>query len=413
MDTLSNTVAAIDSEQQKAKLFVALELGQATWVVALHSPIADKISIYRIEGGDTDQLMALIEKKRVQAARRLGRAAQVVSCYEAGRDGFWLHRFLIRRGIDNRVLDSASILVDRRARRAKTDRLDARALLRVLMALVRGEEQVCRVVRVPSIAQEDERRLSRERERLLHERNSHIARIKGLLILHGVRDYRLIERDWKERLDAVRTTEGQALPARAKTEIERECRRLWLAKQMLAEVEREIEQMIAHDGAVAGKLIQVRGIGQTFASVLTHEVYYRSFDNRRQVGSYLGLVSIPWQSERGVGGPRCRAGTVPRTGSQVSNREAFLRGHGTAGEHVGSADQGRSPHAPGREWRRRMVADCHRPGTGACLCHQPASANALPGRKLALSEWQAVARRRLHRYHPPLYLDTLLTLRCW
>ena len=296
MDTLSNTVAAIDSEQQKAKLFVALELGQATWVVALHSPIADKISIYRIEGGDTDQLMALIEKKRVQAARRLGRAAQVVSCYEAGRDGFWLHRFLIRRGIDNRVLDSASILVDRRARRAKTDRLDARALLRVLMALVRGEEQVCRVVRVPSIAQEDERRLSRERERLLHERNSHIARIEGLLILHGVRDYRLIERDWKERLDAVRTTEGQALPARAKTEIERECRRLWLAKQMLAEVEREIEQMIAHDGAVAGKLIQVRGIGQTFASVLTHEVYYRSFDNRRQVGSYLGLVSIPWQS---------------------------------------------------------------------------------------------------------------------
>ena len=156
MDTLSNTVAAIDSEQQTATLFVALELGQATWVVALHSPIADKISIYRIEGGDTDQLMALIEKKRVQAARRLGRAAQVVSCYEAGRDGFWLHRFLIRRGIDNRVLDSASILVDRRARRAKTDRLDARALLRVLMALVRGEEQVCRVVRVPSIAQEDE-----------------------------------------------------------------------------------------------------------------------------------------------------------------------------------------------------------------------------------------------------------------
>src|ERR1700751_1559820 len=237
MDTLSNTVAAIDSEQQKAKLFVALELGQATWVVALHSPIADKISIYRIEGGDTDQLMALIEKKRVQAARRLGRAAQVVSCYEAGRDGFWLHRFLIRRGIDNRVLDSASILVDRRARRAKTDRLAAGALLGVVMALVRGEEQVCRVVRGPSIAQEDERRLSRERERLLHERNSHIARIKGLLILHGVRDYRLIERDWKERLDAVRTTEGQALPARAKTEIERECRRLWLGQQMPAEVE--------------------------------------------------------------------------------------------------------------------------------------------------------------------------------
>jgi transposase len=316
METLSKTVAANDTEQP-ATLFVALELSQATWLVALHSPIADKISINRIDGGDTDKLMALIEKKREQAARQLGRTMRVVSCYEAGRDGFWLHRFLIRHGIDNRVLDSASILVDRRARRAKTDRLDAAALLRVLMALVRGEEQVCRVVRVPSIAQEDERRLSRERERLLHERNSHIARIKGLLILHGVRDYRLIERDWKERLDAVRTAEGQALPARAKIEIERECRRLWLAKQMLAEVEREVEQMIAHDGA-AGKLIRVRGIGPTFASVLTHEVYYRSFDNRRQVGSYLGLVSIPWQS----GGVRRDQG-ITRSGNARARRCAI------------------------------------------------------------------------------------------
>ena len=148
------------------------------------------------------------------------------------------------------------------------------------MALVRGEEQVCRVVQVPIIAQEDERRLSRERERLLHERNSHIARIKGLLALHGVRDYRLVVGVWKERLDAIRTANGHALPARAKTEIERECRRLWLAKEMLAEVEREIEQMIERDSAAAGKLIRVRGIGPTFASVLTHEVFYRSSAGR-------------------------------------------------------------------------------------------------------------------------------------
>ena len=219
METSSKTCVAVDTEQ--ATLFVALELSQATWLVGLHSPIADKISINRIDGGDTDKLLALIKKKREQAARQLGRPVRVVSCYEAGRDGFWLHRFLIGHGIDNRVLDSASILVDRRARRAKTDRLDAAALLRVLMALVRGEEQVCRVVQVPSIAQEDERRLSRERERLLHERNSHIARIKGLLALHGVRDYRLVVGVWKERLDAIRTANGHALPARAKTEIER------------------------------------------------------------------------------------------------------------------------------------------------------------------------------------------------
>jgi transposase len=186
------------------------------------------------------------------------------------------------------------------------------------MALVRGEEQVCRVVQVPSIAQEDERRLSRERERLLHERNSHIARIKGLLALHGVRDYRLVVRVWKERLDAIRTANGHALPARAKTEIERECRRLWLAKEMLAEVEREIEQTIERDSAAAGKLIRVRGIGPTFASVLTHEVFYRSFDNRRQVGSYLGLVSIPWQS----GGVRRDQG-ITRSGNARARRCAI------------------------------------------------------------------------------------------
>jgi transposase len=286
---------------------------------------------------------------------------QVVSCHEAGRDGFWLHRFLIRRGIDNRVLDSASILVDRRARRAKTDRLDARALVRVLMALMRGEEQVCRVVRVPSIAQEDERRLSRERELLLHERNSHIARIKGLLILHGVRDYRLIERDWKERLDVVRTTEGQALPARAKTEIERECRRLWLAKQMLAEVEREIEQMIAHDGAVAGKLIQVRGIGPTLASVLTHEVYYRSFDNRRQVGSYLGLVSIPWQGgsvrrDQGITRSGNARGAAMRHRVGVALAQASARQRlGVLVPHPCRHDDG--PHASDRAGRSGAQAD--------------------------------------------------------
>jgi transposase len=114
MQALSKIVATNDTKQQ-ATLFVALELSQATWVVALHSPIADKISINCIGGGDTDKLMALIEKKREQAARQLGRTVQVVSCYEAGRDGFWLHRFLIGHGIDNRVLDSASILVEDRA----------------------------------------------------------------------------------------------------------------------------------------------------------------------------------------------------------------------------------------------------------------------------------------------------------
>jgi hypothetical protein len=143
---------------------VTLAEGVAHVFVAVHHC---KVGLYRIDGGDTGRLVTLIEAKRAHAEKKLGRAMRVVCCYEAGHDGFWLHRFLLARGIDNRVLDLASILVDRRARRAKTDRLDAAALLRTLMALERGERQVCRVVHVPTVADEDRRRLSRERERLL------------------------------------------------------------------------------------------------------------------------------------------------------------------------------------------------------------------------------------------------------
>lgn len=203
----------LPSDRSKhATLFVALELSKATWLVALNSPIADKISEHRIDGGDTAKLLALIEAKRLRAEGQLGLPVRVMCCYEAGHDGFWLHRFLIAHSIDNRVLNSASILVDRRARRAKTDRLDAAALLRTLMALDRGEAQVCRMVRVPSVEDEDRRRLTRERERLLSERNAHLQRVKGLLMLHGVREFRPFLPDWKQRLDRLVTADGQSLP---------------------------------------------------------------------------------------------------------------------------------------------------------------------------------------------------------
>jgi transposase len=125
---------------------------------------------YRAALGDVAGLLALIARKQTQAKARLGRTIRVLSCYDAGYDGIWLNRSLSARGIHNRILDAASILVDRRSRRAKTDRLDAAGLLRTLMALDRRESQVCRVVRVPSVAQEDARRRSRERTRLLHGR---------------------------------------------------------------------------------------------------------------------------------------------------------------------------------------------------------------------------------------------------
>lgn len=230
------TVAA-----ERATMFVALELSKSIWLVALHSPISDKVSQHRFAGGDVDGLLALIARKQAQAEARLGRAIRILSCYEAGYDGFWLHRLLCARGIDNRVLDAASILVDRRSRRAKTDRLDAAGLLRTLMALDRGESRVCRVVRVPSVAQEDERRRSRERGRLVVERGQHSSRIKGLLMTIGVRDFEPARRDWQLRLDGLRAADGQALPPYLKAEITRECRRLHQVIEMIAEIEAEQE----------------------------------------------------------------------------------------------------------------------------------------------------------------------------
>ena len=146
---------------------------------------------------------------------------------------------LCARGIDNRVLDAASILVDRRSRRAKTDRLDAAGLLRKLMALDRGESRVCCVVRVPGVAQKNARRRSRERTWLVVERGPHSSRIKGLLITLGVRDCAPARRDWQERRAGLRTPDGQGLPACLKAEITRECRRRHKVIAMIAEVEAE------------------------------------------------------------------------------------------------------------------------------------------------------------------------------
>lgn len=293
-----SSVALPPAKAEGATLFVALELSKSTWLVALHSPAADKVSQHRLAGGDVDGLLALIGRKREHAQITLGRPVRVVSCYEAGYDGFWLHRLLCDRDIDNHVLDAASILVDRRSRRAKTDRLDAAGLLRTLMAFDRGESRVCRVVRVPSVMQEDERRRSRERGRLVVERGQHSSRIKGLLMTHGIRDFTPSRRDWQERLDVLRTADGQPIPPCLKAEIARECRRLRQVIEMISEIEAEQEEAVEFEVSAAAQLLRLRGIGLAMATVLANEVFFRDFRNRREVAGYLGLASSPWASGR-------------------------------------------------------------------------------------------------------------------
>jgi transposase len=247
----------------------------------------------------------------------------VVVIQEAGLDGFWIHRLLVGRGIESHVVDPASIAVNRRHRRAKTDSIDGEALLRTLMAWSRGERQVCSMVQPPSPEAEDRRRLSRERGRLIKERIQHVNRITGLLASQGVSDYEPLRRDRRARLDALTTGDGRRLPERLRAEIGREIERLELVLTQIARVESERDALVAEAAsadrdAVPATLLRLRGIGPELASLLWLEGLFRRFGNRRQLAAYAGLAPSPWQSgglerEQGIaksGNPRLRQAMI-------------------------------------------------------------------------------------------------------
>jgi transposase len=218
-------------------IFVAIELSQKSWLVTLHSPDRDRISRHKLEGGDHAGLLGLIEKVRSRAAQELGSTHRIASCYEAGYDGFWLHRLLQAAGIMNFVFDAASIPVEQRGRRAKTDRIDGELLLRTLMAHLRGEPRVVRIVQVPTIEQEDARRTSRERDRLVKEQTAHTNRIKALLRLQGMAVGYPRRRDWLRWLAQQRDWQGQPLSPHLLAEVTREHARLMLVREQLAALE--------------------------------------------------------------------------------------------------------------------------------------------------------------------------------
>jgi transposase len=280
-----------------ATMHVAFELSKAKWEIGVVLPGSQKMSRFTLDGGDTAGLAALLARKR----REAGPEVRVVSCYEAGYDGFWLHRWLEQHGVENHILDAASIEVERRRRRVKTDRIDLDKLMRVLLALQRGEPRVCRQVRAPSGRDEDAKRRHRERGRLVQERGAHVNRIRGLLHGQGIRDANPLGKRFEERLGALRTGDGQAVPPALAAEIARELARLRLLVEQIAGLEAEITAQMhaAAAGSTAAKAAQLRrlvGIGMAGAQTLAHEVYYRSFANRRQVGSYTGLTGTPYDS---------------------------------------------------------------------------------------------------------------------
>jgi transposase len=236
-----------------------------------------------------------------QAKQRLGlpETTPVLSCYEAGRDGFWLHRYLVTSGIENLVVDSASIEVNRRAKRAKTDRLDVRKLGSMLIRYHSGEKKVWSVVHVPSVEAEDKRHLHRQLATLKTDRTRHINRIKGLLAGQGV--CMSVTGDFLERLESVRLWDGAPLLPGLRSRLEREYACLQFVNQQVQEVEAERSEAIrASDDPSVEKvrqLLRLRGIGDNSAWLFVMEFFdWRDFRNRREVGSLAGLTSTPYQS---------------------------------------------------------------------------------------------------------------------
>jgi transposase len=298
MHHLEQTEAA----RNGAVVFVAMELSKSVWLLATQASPSGKTSSHRLEGGDVAGLLELLRRLQAREQRASGADVQIVVGYEAGYDGFWLQRRLAAEAITCWVMDPGSLQVDRRARRAKTDRLDAAMLLRALMAWWRGDRAACHMVQVPSVEREDARRTHRERQRLIAERVQHVNRIKGLLATQGIYDVQPLRRDRWERLDELRTGDGRDLSPRLRQEIEREFKRLELVLEQIAAVEAERDASVAApavddpDAAKVTQLAQLGGIGIELASVLVREALHRLFSNRREVAAYAGLTPSPYAS---------------------------------------------------------------------------------------------------------------------
>ena len=301
-------------------IFVSMELSKSTWLITSLSPGGSgKMSRHTVTGGDITGLFACFAELRRKAQPRMGQLYSLVVIQEAGLDGFWIDRVLRGKDwIESHVVDASSIAVSRRRRRAKTDRIDGEALIRTLLAYKRGEPRVCSMVRVPSLEEEDRRRICRERKALVAERVLHVNRLKGLLFSQGIQGYEPLRRDRRVRLEELRTGDDRGLSQHIKAQIGRELDRLELLIEQIKAVEGERDALLVPETAgmpaPAAMLLGLKGIGPEFAAVLHSEGLFRHFDNRRQVAAYAGLAPSPWQSgsinrEQGVskaGNPRLR-----------------------------------------------------------------------------------------------------------
>jgi transposase len=278
----------------ESRLYVAFELSAKEWKLALTCGLGVEPWVRNVPAGDLCRVARVIEQARL----RFGVAsdAAVVSCYEAGRDGCWIHRALTARGIDNRIIDSASIEVNRRARRAKTDRLDALKLVRMLVRVWSGERGVWREVHVPTVADEAARHVSRERTALLKEQTRLVNQMRSWVATCGGR--------WPSRRTgawwtALQDWAGAALPEALQGRLARADARWTILESHIDAIDRQQQAavMTAPAESALHRLVHLKGVNATSASILLDEgLVWRAFRNRREIGGLLGFAPIPFQS---------------------------------------------------------------------------------------------------------------------
>lgn len=286
---------------QPKTLIAVVELSLSTWLVGGIVPGIDRDPLKKLATPDAEALLRLLHRWRDEAVKVGKTITRIVVGYEAGRDGFWLARWLRAHGIEAHVMHPTSIAVSREHRRAKTDRLDIGLLKRALLGWLRGEEQHCSMVAIPTTEEEDAKRPHREREQLVGKCTGITNRIKAICIRHGIRGFNPKLRRAAERVPVLRTAEGKPLPPNTLAELGRELAHLRFIKEQIKQIENtrlsQLEQAPREGlNATIRDLSRVRGLGIETADMLASEVFIREYRHQRAIGRYVGLTGAPDES---------------------------------------------------------------------------------------------------------------------
>ena len=317
----SRSLAALE---QDSTVIAVIEMSQSRWLVAAVIPGIERQPLKKIDP-DEELLLKLLHRWQNEAGRAGREIKRIVVAYEAGRDGFWLARWLRARGIEAYVIHPTSVAVSREHRRAKTDRLDTELLKRAFLGWLRGEKRHCSMAAIPTLEEEDTRRPNRERENLVTERTRLINQMKAILVRFGIRTFKPTLRKAEEKLEGLRTAEGTPLPQNTRAEMRRQLARLRVVREQISAIERERLRKLAAapaeergPHAMVRLLARVLGVGVETADMLVNEILLRHLRDRKAVARYAGLTGSPDESgrrrrERGLaraGSARVRCGMI-------------------------------------------------------------------------------------------------------